>query len=147
MSTAVCVANEFTQTCAYCHQPFYGIHSCPQSQEYHDWMVAHLRRMGVTRGWVAGYNVEMNGKMVLRAIPDIGYSDWVWLCNQIGSIHKKVYSCVSNVRLCRTKQGSSDLPTSEYKEAQSRGCCGFFDRMLVNKKTGSVFHYGFNYGH
>jgi hypothetical protein len=139
-----CVATSEFLTCGHCHQDFQGIHRCPESQEYHDWCVAHLRRMGVGRGWVAPFNVERNGELVLRSLPDVDFNDWVWLCNQVSSIHKKWYPSVDNVRLCRV---TVDQTSIEYQRTKDRGCCLSFDRMLVNKRTGSVFFYGFNYGH
>lgn len=104
---------------------------------------SHINRMGFSAGWEPSYNVKRNGMDVLRTFPDIGGDDFCWLCNQIAKAVEDVNdNCIDNWRMCY-----GPVPDRGYEAQRKTGCCGFYDIVITNPKTGTTFCIGCNYGH
>lgn len=89
------------------------------------------------------YNSAIYADRIQYYIPAINQQDLTWLCNKAGNIHQKINDgCVDNFRICRG-ESMSEL----YKTAYDNGCCGYWDEVVQNPLTGSVFMIGFNYRH
>lgn len=95
------------------------------------------------------FNLRMYKKDVLSFIPDIGEDDLKWICNKASSIYKKLdqCGCVDNFRVSRVSLSNPYKPSDVYMRSRSNGCCGFYDQIFLNLKTGNLFFIGFNYGH
>lgn len=102
--------------------------------------------MGFDNTWNPSFNVEKNGRSVLKEIPYIKGDDFVWLCNKLAEMYKKHGNdCMDNVRICMARYFGK--PTLKYEIAKQSGCCGFYDEQITNPKTGNIFWIGCNYGH
>ena len=89
------------------------------------------------------YNTMHQAGHILAHLSNIGGEDLVWLSNRLASVYQKgTYECIDNWRMC-----AGSMPDYDYREAQAQGCCGFYDNVFDNPKTGNSFCVGFNHGH
>lgn len=110
-----------------------------------------LLELGFEQNYAKTYNVKNFGPRVIEYVKfesnRSGRRDFLWLCNKLSNCISSVSdNCIDNLRIARLSLTNDDIP-AEYKALRGQGCCGFFDRRLINPVTGSVFVVGFNYGH
>ena len=68
-----------------------------------------------------------------------------WANHQFEVIIKDRHAaCVDNFRVARISKPSAGK--SQYKSQLRRGCCGFYDTVMVGP-DGHTYRLGFNYGH
>ncbi len=80
-------------------------------------------------------------------INEINESDLIFIANLAYEIWDKLeeeIGCVDNFRVSLL---INNKVSAKYEEAESEGCCGFYDEDFTNKLTNNIFRIGFNYGH
>ena len=91
------------------------------------------------------YNLKYYEQFITGSVKDCSDTDKRWLANRMAKIYRKGHECRDNFRLCRADARWEQ--SKRYQAIKAGGCCGSFDVELTNPQTGSVFWYGFNYGH
>lgn len=94
------------------------------------------------------YNLNIYESSIKYFIGEnINIHDLKYIANKAAKIYNRLdnkYGCVDNFRVSLVE---SNQVSNLYKEAEDRGCCGFFDEDFTNKLTNNTFRIGFNYGH
>lgn len=81
-------------------------------------------------------------KTIIDVDPGLRTEEIVYISNKIRNEIRRVDDpCMDNFRICK-----GENPTSDYEKQRNHGCCGFTD-IVIKLKSGSTFHFGFNYGH
>ena len=88
------------------------------------------------------FNERIYGCLVNKVAKNA--NDYFWLCNQLSAAYKKLAGVINNPRVSASKNGRFD---DKYKKKLNEGCCSYFDKEIINPKTGNKYWIGFNYNH
>jgi hypothetical protein len=84
-------------------------------------------------------------RMLDRFVNLYGQEIGLFLAKRVGAkIRRFDLSCANNWRIAR-KHNPKEV--SNYHKLRRSGCCGSFDTEITHYKSGTVFLFGFNYGH
>lgn len=108
-----------------------------------------LLDLGYSPDYEPTYSLKVAGAILCECIDFTKIKgadkDIRWLANHfVRVIAKTKDACIDNHRVALVVDGN--IP-EDYTKRQDAGCCGFFDRKLVNPHTGNTYIFGFNFGH